>query len=258
MECHDPSEINSHNFSFHVQKAININLLDLSKKRKLQAECFGLPSSKHFCITQVLAPKENSISEENPEYEGINMQIIEEKSAGISSEGGSEPESAKDSNSVSEDPDPVMSVNAETKLNLNPEYVKGCKYDWPSTSSFHFVGNKLRNTLQSFDNRTLSARGKEPAIEGGDFDSLFLENELDHIPKDLEEQLNYLESICSGYGLEQCTDEEIQDLLFTNDTNGNDYVLSSGRWNVNEENQVCARKPTIDQEFEQYFSALML
>ncbi|KAK6943634.1 hypothetical protein RJ641_024736 [Dillenia turbinata] len=252
MECHDPSEINS----FHVQKASNINLVDLNKKRKLQAEYFGLPSSKHLCITQVLAPIENSISEENHEHEGINMHI-EEKTAGVSSEDGLEPESAKDSNSVSEDSDFVMSVNAESKLNPDPEYVKGCTYDWPSTS-FHFVGNKLRNTLQSFENKTLCVTGKEPAIEGGDFDSQFRDDELDHIPKDLEEQLNYLESICSEYGREQCADEEIQDMLFTNDTNQNNYVLSSGRWKVNEENQVGARKPTIDQEFEQYFSMLML
>ncbi|XP_010528448.1 PREDICTED: protein FAR-RED ELONGATED HYPOCOTYL 1-like [Tarenaya hassleriana] len=47
-------------------------------------------------------------------------------------------------------------------------------------------------------------------------------------------------------------DEDVKDYNAT-------YVLSSGRWTVNQDSsRQNTRKPTIDQEFEQYFSMLML
>ncbi|XP_023913885.2 protein FAR-RED ELONGATED HYPOCOTYL 1 isoform X2 [Quercus suber] len=52
--------------------------------------------------------------------------------------------------------------------------------------------------------------------------------------------------------------ESIEDTLYSNGSNPNTYVLSSRRWNVNQDAQSGTRKPTIDQEFEQYFSMLML
>ncbi|XP_015960799.1 protein FAR-RED ELONGATED HYPOCOTYL 1 isoform X2 [Arachis duranensis] len=52
--------------------------------------------------------------------------------------------------------------------------------------------------------------------------------------------------------------EEFEDFLLSNGVDPNMYVLSSGRRNVNREAQSSTRPPTIDQEFEEYFSMLML
>jgi hypothetical protein len=62
--------------------------------------------------------------------------------------------------------------------------------------------------------------------------------------QNLEEQLlefyNEVDYTCSGYGndsIEQyCTDKELEDIPFSNGVNPNMYVLSSGRWSVNQGN----------------------
>ncbi|MED6106694.1 hypothetical protein PIB30_006638 [Stylosanthes scabra] len=59
-------------------------------------------------------------------------------------------------------------------------------------------------------------------------------------------------------GTELAIEEEFEDFLLSNGVDPNMYVLSSGRWNVNREAQSSTRPPTIDQEFEDYFSMLML
>ncbi|MFS8013856.1 putative protein FAR-RED ELONGATED HYPOCOTYL 1 [Helianthus anomalus] len=54
----------------------------------------------------------------------------------------------------------------------------------------------------------------------------------------------------------------IEDLFCSNAVTSNNSVLSSGRWNVNQDAAAAAEqgteKLTIDKEFEQYFSMLML
>ncbi|KAL1321578.1 protein FAR-RED ELONGATED HYPOCOTYL 1 isoform X1 [Arachis hypogaea] len=59
-------------------------------------------------------------------------------------------------------------------------------------------------------------------------------------------------------GAELAIEEEFEDFLLSNGVDPNMYVLSSGRRNVNREAQSSTRPPTIDQEFEEYFSMLML
>ncbi|RYR62126.1 hypothetical protein Ahy_A04g019487 [Arachis hypogaea] len=61
-----------------------------------------------------------------------------------------------------------------------------------------------------------------------------------------------------GKGAELAIEEEFEDFLLSNGVDPNMYVLSSGRRNVNREAQSSTRPPTIDQEFEEYFSMLML
>ncbi|XP_051130159.1 protein FAR-RED-ELONGATED HYPOCOTYL 1-LIKE-like [Andrographis paniculata] len=59
---------------------------------------------------------------------------------------------------------------------------------------------------------------------------------------------------CLKGGIEYCTDEELQNPQLAH----HDYVLSSGRWSVCQDTQQDTRKLTIDKEFEEYFSMLML
>lgn len=85
------------------------------------------------------------------------------------------------------------------------------------------------------------------------------ENQMEAIHK-IQEHMLVLDSHEEHVNddLEQCTEQELEDLFRSNGLNPNTYVLSSGRWTVNHEAQSRDRTPTIDREFEQFFSMLML
>ncbi|KAJ4882268.1 far-red-elongated hypocotyl1-like [Raphanus sativus] len=64
----------------------------------------------------------------------------------------------------------------------------------------------------------------------------------------------YVEFICSEFAVEEllgCEDSNLQ---------GSSYTLSSARWSVSNQDmqEATAKKPTIDKEFEEYFSTLMM
>ncbi|CAN8316906.1 unnamed protein product [Cochlearia groenlandica] len=72
-----------------------------------------------------------------------------------------------------------------------------------------------------------------------------------------------LDSIYGIKNLEEYSDKDIENILYLDQEEEEakecNYVLSSGRWNVSQETTLHGpKKPTIDQEFEQYFSTLML
>ncbi|KAF2539601.1 hypothetical protein F2Q70_00006894 [Brassica cretica] len=71
----------------------------------------------------------------------------------------------------------------------------------------------------------------------------------------IEEYVEDLEFICPEYAV-----EDIQELIGCQDSNvEGSYTLSSARWSVsNQESEEATKKPTIDQEFEEYFSTLMM
>ncbi|KAF8101882.1 hypothetical protein N665_0201s0189 [Sinapis alba] len=80
---------------------------------------------------------------------------------------------------------------------------------------------------------------------------------------------SHLDFIYGTQNLEDFSDKDIENILYldeeeeeeeckgcSSDTN---FVLSSGRWTVDRDStRHGSKKPTIDQEFEQYFSTLML
>ncbi|KAL8526898.1 hypothetical protein ACS0TY_015951 [Phlomoides rotata] len=59
-------------------------------------------------------------------------------------------------------------------------------------------------------------------------------------------------------GVENCPNTDLEDLLYSNGVDSSNYVLSSGRWPVGQESREKTKKLTIDKEFEEYFSMLML
>ncbi|XP_010505365.1 PREDICTED: protein FAR-RED ELONGATED HYPOCOTYL 1-like isoform X2 [Camelina sativa] len=89
-----------------------------------------------------------------------------------------------------------------------------------------------------------------------------------------EEKMTCLEShldfIYGTQKLEDYSEKDIENILYLDDegeevyeakgcSNAAKFVLSSGRWPVNQDSTLHdTKKPTIDQEFEQYFSTLML
>ncbi|CAH2074497.1 unnamed protein product [Thlaspi arvense] len=70
------------------------------------------------------------------------------------------------------------------------------------------------------------------------------------------DELSEMEFIYPEFGV-----ENLPELLHSQDSNleGSYYTLSSARWSVsNQDSEETTTKPTIDQEFEDYFSTLMM
>ncbi|KAJ6871190.1 hypothetical protein NC652_036758 [Populus alba x Populus x berolinensis] len=254
----DNDEINS----FRLEEAFNSKFIYLNKKRKARAEQLGLPISKHKCWDHRFPVKTSKICEENEEEKDLITCIIAENAERQAIDEGSDPESAKDSNSFVEDSDFAMSVDGEAKFEM--EVSKIWPPDRPSTSSFSC--NSLKDAQYSSDSAAAAQHaGKEElTFEKGEIDQCGHDDGL-QASQNLEEPILEFESpldySCSEVGtdsIETCTDKELDDILYSNGVNPNVHALSSGRWAVNQEAQSGPRKPTIDQEFEQYFSMLML
>lgn len=249
----NPSELHSS----HVCKELNTNIMDLNKKRKLQAELLDLPLPKHKCCGRSFSSQIVYPLDEDTEIEDLHAQIVKEETNGETIDDGSEPDSAKDSNSLAGYSDSVISVYGEAKF--EPECEKTCPYNYPYSSSVNWGGNSSRDDLYSLKSTRMTpdVRKDKMTFFSGEHNPLVSQN--------LEEQLlefgNDIDFMCSEYrdGMaEHSTDKELADMPYSSGMKPNNYVLSSGRWSVNQDAQIGTRKPTIDQEFEQYFSMLML
>ncbi|XP_059428654.1 protein FAR-RED-ELONGATED HYPOCOTYL 1-LIKE-like, partial [Corylus avellana] len=243
-------------FSFHVNKALRNNIADLNKKRKLQAGQLDLPIPKHKCWNRSFASEHVSVFEKNPELKSIFPHIITGKTEGATVGDESETESVKDSNNFAGDCDCVMS---SYEANLPLQHAKTYLFDKPSTSSDNSDSNSSKHNHHPFgsckDKLALMIGEHPPPHNDGLQAFQNLEEQLLEICKEVD-------YTCSDYGndrIEQYTDKELEDIPFSNEVNPNMFVLSSGRWSVNQDAQSSnIREPTIDQEFEQYFSKLML
>uniref|UniRef100_A0A5B7B6Q7 Uncharacterized protein n=1 Tax=Davidia involucrata TaxID=16924 RepID=A0A5B7B6Q7_DAVIN len=263
MEEHNtnPTAFNS----VDVDKVLHSNMVYWNKKRKFQGEQLGLPLSKHKCWDRKFNSECDFPSNESLEAEDFHISIIKGKTDVGARDDGLDQESAKDSNSFAGDTDSAMSVSGEAKN--DSEYANSCPYDHPSTSSRDCGSSSFKNSLYSLDSRLVTKSGvdkQEPPYIGREHNSPHHDFGL-HTSLNLDEHLlefgNQIDYSCSEQGndsIEQCTDKELEDLLYSSGPNSNNYVLSSGRWSVNQETQPGTKKLTIDKEFEQYFSMLML
>ncbi|PKI39361.1 protein FAR-RED ELONGATED HYPOCOTYL 1 isoform X1 [Punica granatum] len=251
--------------SFQAIKALYGNISDLNKKRKLEVEQLDLPSAKHKCwdqgcSTPVLAPCENK----TPEIESVDLprnKFFEKRDKRSSyEEPESQFESAKGSNSFTEDADSEMSVHDETSLETKYEKFN----DRPSTSSANQEFPVSQDNKNHLDGLTVSHHGEDKgkSIVGIEEHRSEYIDEEPQFSETLEEHLLefgcHLGYTCSEYGndcSQQCAAKEEDE--FFGLIRGN-YVLSSGQLSMNEETQSAPRKPTIDQEFEEYFSSLMM
>ncbi|KAF3449171.1 hypothetical protein FNV43_RR09899 [Rhamnella rubrinervis] len=236
--------------SFHI-----VDVIKTIKKRKLQAEQLGLPTAKHKCWECFPCNESVSMSVENADVHSIHTSLMKVKTREQIVEDRPEVESWKDSNSFFVDFDSATSVYGEAKI--EPEFSKSYLYNRPSTS-INFGTESVKNAKYSLDSLTVvkdHSGIEEVAFFQHDGGVQVLQNHEDyHL-----EFGNDADYINPEYGdIEQCTDKELEDILYSNELNPNKYVLSSGRWSVNQEVQSSVRQPTIDQEFEQYFSTLML
>lgn len=235
----------------------SLNFVDLNKKRKLEAQQLGLPVSKHHCLIQSLSSK--------PSAFGIIKEVKGFSPSTLKGKGGalydvSETGSAKDSNSFAEDSDSAMSVHPGAKFGTDDAKYLLCDRAFSSSSDW---GSSSQGSHNSSDSTTVASRGVEKEVlssHGGKSEPADVEL-IENLEESLAEYEDYIDDIYSGYGnyiIEKYQDKEIEEILNSSGANPNVYVLSSGRWSVNQEAPQTTRKPTIDQEFEQYFSTLML
>ncbi|XP_020206925.1 protein FAR-RED ELONGATED HYPOCOTYL 1 isoform X2 [Cajanus cajan] len=206
----------------------NLDIVEWKKKRKLQSDQLDLLRPKHKCWVGSFPSDHASMYDENPVLECMHNHTVEK----------SEPESAKDSNSFIEDSDTAMSVNEEAKHEADCEnsylYVNRVRY----SEDEEFVDGEYVPPYDDADAQALNNHEDDLLGLGG-----FSGHECSEYAKDSNEYP---------------VDKEFEDFLFSSGVNPNMCVLSSGRWNVNQEAQSSSRQPTIDQEFEEYFSMLML
>lgn len=142
---------------------------------------------------------------------------------------GSRPGSSKDSNSLSEEADSATSVFRGAKFEPSCDNSSSQSISCGSASS-----ESTQFSLESSTAMESSSTEQEAA---------FVENRIETIHKLQEHMLeldNQEEYNCAEYGnddIEQCTDQELEELFYSNGLNQNTYLLSSGRWGVNHGNQ---------------------
>lgn len=228
--------------SFYVISKLRSNPFDLNKKRKLPAEHLGLPSPKHKHCSEEFASKSAFLYGGLPETEHMNVQFIKENANVLCFDEVSRPESVKDSNSLSEESDSATSVFHGAKFELNQAIT--CTHDTSTTRSMSFGGASSESIHFSVESSTAmesSSTEQETAFPSG-------ENRMETIQK-LQEQLLELDSHedynCAEYendDTKQCTDQELEELFYSNGLNPNTYILSSGRWAINHGNKDTIHK----------------
>ncbi|XP_022742854.1 protein FAR-RED ELONGATED HYPOCOTYL 1-like [Durio zibethinus] len=242
-----------------IKSSLNksLNIVDLNKKRKLEAEQLVLPVSKHHCWKQSLSLKPPTFGS-ILEVEGFSPCTLKEKGGAVYDV--SETGSAKDSNSFAEDSDSAISVHAEVKFGTDDakylpyDRASSSSSDWGSSSQdSHYSSYGTNVALKGVEKEVLSSPGGRPELA-----DVELAENLDESLVEFGSHIDYIYSGYGNYAIEQYQDKEIEEILNCDGANPNVYVLSSGRWSVNQEAPQTTRKPTIDQEFEQYFSMLML
>ncbi|XP_064996547.1 protein FAR-RED ELONGATED HYPOCOTYL 1-like isoform X3 [Musa acuminata AAA Group] len=213
----------------HSKEILTSDGVKLNKKRKLQYALENLvsPLSKHKFGYRFRSTG-HTIAAETEDVQNIDREMV----AGGLKDGSEElGDSCNDSNSVSEGYDTTMT------LDLDDEAEK----------SSGKIGNKGNDSLEDIQLLESAYKGIDdlhPGYEdyGHNIVSELGKNNLEHL------------------------DAEIEDLmLYSNDVAPHALLVSPERWSSGREKKHCladarlgARKPTIDKEFEQYFSMLML
>ncbi|KAK8960158.1 hypothetical protein KSP40_PGU002599 [Platanthera guangdongensis] len=208
--------------------------VDLKKKRKLQYDLgiLDMPSPKHRLTVGANILEEPSIRETHNRLE----QCLEESENDNSFIGAYDKSMASD-----------VKVLDECSITLTINYGQS------STS------------LNNYTNEVTKRYFYSPKSRG-------IKKMSDSATADLEKALQYdpgykvAEEIYPVFGLDHAILEfESEDnaetesmILYTNDVAPHSFIRSSGCWNLGQDVPLGAKKPTIDKEFEQYFSSLML
>lgn len=236
--------------SLYVAEALQARFSYLDRKRKFHGEQLGIPSPKHVCSDQAYALRYDFSSIPNPEDRELYGLILKPEWTRMSGSEELEEESAKDSNSVGTDSMITVSGLAEYQC-----HSEGYSFDQPSTSSIPIHHSEMTSATKSSDKIETDSIKEEHEPNDPDSGLHSSMNDEDY----LLEFGSHMDFNCSEdtTSFEDCTDKELERMLYSNGVSPS-YVLSSGRWTVNQDTQQRPKKPTIDKEFEQYFSTLML
>lgn len=239
METHPPADSSSER---HSNRSV-----DLNKKRKLQDESgsLGMSSPKqrfkvgaNICCQGLVI--RGGFSEEPIVTETEILNAFDQPE-----------ESEKDSNTFIGAFDNSMSSDA--KDSNDNSITLTIHQNQPSTSSNSYSDEDLKTHLYS-----LESRGAKELKNASSAD---LEDTLQFDPG-----YKAMEDIHSGFGFNHPISELASEadagteamILYSNDVAPHSFVHSSGWWNLGEGAPLGRKRPTIDQEFEQYFSSLLL
>ncbi|KAL3531805.1 hypothetical protein ACH5RR_005326 [Cinchona calisaya] len=225
------TEINS----VPIEKVLQTSIAYMDRKRKLQAEELGTPPSKHKWSSQSLSQKGvlsfNAESDGEGVYRGVDTGDLGEMSR---ADDDSEQESVEDSNSFAADADSTISVCNEAEVGADEGYLKECSSHQHFTSSVDWRGNCSKHALNSSKSSSVT-KSSSTVLESP---SIGREHEFSH--HDYEDHLlefgSRVDCSCSECrtSFEECTDKEIEEMLYCNGVTPNNYVLSSGRWTPNQ------------------------
>ncbi|KAL1549221.1 protein FAR-RED ELONGATED HYPOCOTYL 1-like [Salvia divinorum] len=228
----------------------------LNKKRKLQDELLVMPLSKHACW-------DHRLVSEFPSDSTMNLKMVRGNISARGVESG--PDSASNSYCFPSDTDMSMTSHDDAKTYFSFPIAHASAKSGASSSFSDDKSSQIG--LYSSENRSLtkenSGKFESPSI-CEDLKCLYHKYSLDlshNYGVHLLECGSQADCIFSEYQnevIEGCVDEGIDNQLYSNEATDSNFVLSSGRWSVNQDSHKGTRKPTIDKEFEQYFSALML
>lgn len=243
VDMEEQALINSSNPSEEFSQVGN----EVNKKRKLLCELNDseLPVSKHkFRFRDGL----NSFNHESAAKEVTQHGEKYPRGKEIMRDGPEEEESDRDSIISIEDYDSALQANFKGST----EKLSGRLVfpDRPSTSSNSSTDNASGSSITSFDSdnsavvNTMAENGR--LVNDFQFGPEY--KDMTALLQGFEEFDDDITSEILRNGME-CSDAEIL---------SNAFVLPSGQWSLGQEARLGAQKLTIDQEFEQYFSTLML
>ncbi|KAH7656977.1 Thioredoxin-like fold-containing protein [Dioscorea alata] len=222
--------------SFYPIEDVTTGILELKKKRKCLYD-LELPSPKHkFGARSSHSGQGFSVEQNFKVDEGPNNIII-------ANESEQNEESAKDGDSIIIDEyGSVMILDDDKIIQQSSLKTNQVNQHSPTLSLGSYDNNNFRDTLFSLDSRLTQ---KEKVDEMADFDSSSAKS------IDIDDQQQELEHFkIEGYD---------NVMLYSNGvTTSNESLPFPGMWMVGQDARLNGRKPTIDQEFEQYFSMLML
>ncbi|PSS23773.1 Protein FAR-RED ELONGATED HYPOCOTYL like, partial [Actinidia chinensis var. chinensis] len=203
----------------------------LNKKRKYQGEQLGLPPPKHYCWDQSLSSESDSPSNENLTVEDFNVPVFAGKEAvGEEIYDESKLDSAKDRDNFGGGTDTsISSSNRPSHLSVSLDDISVTK-SRADKKKAPYIGGEHDYALDDF--------GVHPCAS---FD--------DHL-------LEFYSCLEDGNddNMERLVNMELDDMLNANKAGpSTTFVLSS-----NQETQLSPKKLTIDKEFEQYFSTLLM
>ncbi|XP_054780982.1 protein FAR-RED ELONGATED HYPOCOTYL 1-like [Prosopis cineraria] len=233
----------------HLDGVHKTNITEGNKKRKLQTDQLDLPRSKHKCWVGRFSSEHGSMSDDNLELGSTHMPMFMSETY-ASALDISETKSSKGSNNFSEDSDAAMSVNDEPKHQM--DCPKPYLYGRPSYSFINWDGYYFKKSCREED----TVVERESSYDYDDDIQALVNLEEHSLGLGICRDHDYSDYVKKGN--EHSREKEFEDVFAAHGANPSIYILSSGKWDVNQEAESSTRPPTIDQEFEQYFSMLML